>query len=114
MDMSITIKKGFFYFKMNVTVEIRLLAKFDYCTIWHGMAWHGRAGHAMPCHAMPCRAMDRAVANLETRHFGKATKVLCFRSPQKTYFFAVVCKLRNYEVNKEANNLLLSRFKITL
>ena len=33
MDMPIRIKRSFFYFKLNVIVEIRLLAKFDYCTI---------------------------------------------------------------------------------
>ena len=34
MDMPIRIKRSFFYFKLNVIVEIRLLAKFDYCTIY--------------------------------------------------------------------------------
>ena len=34
MDMPIRIQRSFFYFKLNVIVEIRLLAKFDYCTIW--------------------------------------------------------------------------------
>ena len=33
MDMPIRIQRSFFYFKLNVIVEIRLLAKFDYCTI---------------------------------------------------------------------------------
>ena len=33
MDIPIRIKRSFFYFRLNVTVEIRLLAKFDYCTI---------------------------------------------------------------------------------
>ena len=33
VDMRIRIKRSFFYFKMNVIVEIKLLAKFDYCTI---------------------------------------------------------------------------------
>ena len=33
MDMPIRIKRSFFYFKLNVIVEIKLLAKFDYCTI---------------------------------------------------------------------------------
>ena len=33
MDMPIRIKRSFFYFKLNVIVEIRLPAKFDYCTI---------------------------------------------------------------------------------
>ena len=31
--MPIRIKRSFFYFKLNIIVEIRLLAKFDYCTI---------------------------------------------------------------------------------
>ena len=33
MNMSFRIKRSFFYFKLNVIVEIRLLAKFDYCAI---------------------------------------------------------------------------------
>ena len=33
MDMPIRTKRSFFYFKLNVIVEITLLAKFDYCTI---------------------------------------------------------------------------------
>ena len=39
MDMPIRIEKSFFYFKLNVIVEIRLLAKFDYrllSSIIHG------------------------------------------------------------------------------
>ena len=31
MDMPFRIKRNFFYFKLNVIVKIRLLAKFDYC-----------------------------------------------------------------------------------
>ena len=37
MDIPIRIKRSFFYFKLNVFVEIRLLAKFDYCTIVYVM-----------------------------------------------------------------------------
>ena len=33
VDMPIRIKRRFFYFKLNVIVEIRLLANFDYCTL---------------------------------------------------------------------------------
>ena len=33
MGMPIRTKRTIFYFKLNVIVEIRLLAKFDYCTI---------------------------------------------------------------------------------
>ena len=33
MDMPIRIKRSFFYFKLNVIVKIKLLVKFDYCTI---------------------------------------------------------------------------------
>ena len=33
MDMPIRIQRRLFHFKLNVIVEIRLLAKFDYCTI---------------------------------------------------------------------------------
>ena len=33
MNRPIRIKRSFFNFKLNVIVEIRLLAKFDYCTI---------------------------------------------------------------------------------
>ena len=33
MDMPIRIKRSFFYFKLNVIVKIRFLAKFDNCTI---------------------------------------------------------------------------------
>ena len=37
MDMPIRIKRSLFYFKLNVIVEIRLLAKIDYCTILYVM-----------------------------------------------------------------------------
>ena len=32
-EIEMDIKRSFPYFKLNVIVEIRLLAKFDYCTI---------------------------------------------------------------------------------
>ena len=34
MDIPIRIKSSF-YFKLNVIVEIRLLAKIDYCTVYN-------------------------------------------------------------------------------
>ena len=39
MDMPIRIKRSFFYLKLNVIVEIRFLAKFDYCTIVTSVYW---------------------------------------------------------------------------